>query len=350
MPSADQSPPAKPTTLRPRRRRSALPKAQLAPETRIVVIGQAGDIHRALTHPAVEAGRFQVVTTHAIDVEVGLPDETRQGIEHCLETFGADALLFAGPVGPSTSAWATDLAIAHDIPLWAVMPTEVSSAADPRVVWPSNEPLLQLAGYRRSRIALAIKRGMDIVGALAGILLSAPVMLLLSVLIRLESKGWPFFVHVRVTRDGHRFGCLKLRTMFADAEERLATDDALYDDYLRNNYKVPEHLDPRVTRLGRVLRRTSLDELPQFWNVLIGEMSLVGPRPLVPGELEHYPGTRQRLLLSMRPGLTGAWAVGGRHAVSYPERAEIELSYVRHWSLSRDVEVVLRTFRAILSY
>lgn len=147
---------------------------------------------------------------------------------------------------------------------------------------PGGEPLLQLAGYRRSRAALAIKRGMDITGAPTGIVLTAPVMLLLAALIRLESKGWPFFLHTRVTRDGHCFGCLKLRTMHADAEAQLEADDAMYDSYVRNNYKIPEDEDPRVTCLGRFLRRTSLDEVPQFWNVLAGEMSLVGPRPLVP--------------------------------------------------------------------
>ncbi len=345
-PSLSKATPASPPT----RRRALLADLRFAPEIRVVVIGQAEDLHRALTHPAVEAGRFVVVEAHALDVEIGLADHARRGIEHRLETFGADALLFAGPVGPSASTWAIDAAIAHGIPLWAVMPTEVSANADPRVVWPGEEPLLQLAGYRRSAVALAVKRGMDITGALVGLVVSAPLMLALAALIRLESKGSPFFRHTRVTRDGHRFECLKLRTMHANAEERLEMDDALYDNYVRNNYKIPEDQDPRVTLLGRVLRRTSLDELPQFWNVLVGEMSLVGPRPLVPSELEHYAGARQRLLLSMRPGLTGAWAVGGRHAVSYPERAEIELSYVRHWSLAKDVEVVLRTFRAILSY
>lgn len=336
--------------LRTARRRAVLADPQFAPETRVVVIGQAEDIHRALTHPAVEAGRFCVVDTHAIDVKVGLPDEARRGIEHRFETFGADALLFAGPVGPSASDWATDVAIAHGIPLWAVMPTEVSSASDPRIIWPGNEPLLQLAGHRRSGVALAIKRGMDIAGAVVGLVVSAPVMLVIFALIRLESRGWPLFLHTRVTRGGHRFGCLKLRTMHADAEAQLEADDAMYADYVANNYKIPEDQDPRVTRLGRFLRRTSLDEVPQFWNVLVGDMSLVGPRPLVPRELEQYPGARQRLLLSMRPGLTGAWAVSGRHAVGYPERSEIELGYVRRWSLRGDLRVLVRTLRALASY
>ena len=307
MPSPDPNHPTA-EARRPALRRFALPKPQLAPETRVVVIGQAEDIHRALTHPAVEAGRFCVVETHAIDVKVGLADEARRGIERLFETFGADALLFAGPVGPSESAWATDVAMAHGIPLWAVMPTEVSSASDPRVVWPGNEPLLQLAGHRRSGVALAVTRG------------------------------------------AQRFGCLKLRTMQVDAELQLETDDVMYADYVRNNYKIPEDQDPRITRLGRLLRRTSLDEVPQFWNVLLGDMSLVGPRPLVPSELEQYPGARQRLLLSMRPGLTGAWAVSGRHGVGYPERCEIELGYVRSWSLTGDVRVLVRTIRALSSY
>ena len=90
--------------------------------------------------------------------------------------------------------------------------------------------------------------------------------------------------------------------------------------------------------------------MPQFWNVLVGDMSLVGPRPLVPRELEQYPGARHRLLLSMRPGLTGAWAVSGRHAVGYPERTEIELGYVRRWSLRGDMRVLVRTLRALASY
>lgn len=349
MHSADPSPfTAQPTRSFIRRRPPA--ESRIAPDTRVVVIGQGADIHRALTHPAVESGRFVIVDAVDVDIEVGLRDQARQSIEQRLESFGADALLLAGPVGPTTATWATDVAMAHSIPLWSVMPTEVTSAADPRVVWPGDEPLLQLAGYQRSELALTIKRAIDIIGALVGLVVSAPVLLVLAALIRLESKGSPFFRHTRVTSGGRRFGCLKLRTMSEDAEQHLERDEALYAEYVRNNYKIPEDQDPRITRLGRFLRRTSLDEVPQFWNVLLGDMSLVGPRPLVPTELEHYAGARQRLLLSMRPGLTGAWAVSGRHGVSYPERAEIELSYIREWGLFVDVSILTRTFRAILSY
>lgn len=349
MPPADQAPPAG-QTRRAKHAPRTLATHVLPPEAFVVVIGQSTDIHRALTHPAVESGRFSVVQTHLVDVEVGLHDESMRLIEQLIERGDADTLLLAGPIGPSGSAWATDLAIAHGIPLWAVMPTEVAAAADPQVVWQGDEPLLELAGQRKARLALGVKRGVDIAGALVGIVVTAPFILGLSVLIRLESKGWPWFRHTRVARGGRPFGCLKLRTMHVDAERQLEADGMLFEEYLANNYKIPEDKDPRVTRLGRLLRRSSLDEIPQFWNVLAGDMSLVGARPVVPSELEHYQGARRRLLLSMRPGLTGAWAVSGRHAVGYPERAEVELEYVRSWSLRQDAMVLLRTLRAVLSY
>lgn len=320
------------------------------PEARVVVIGQPADLHRAIAHPAVESGRFSIIGAFAVDVHSGLADTKRHIIEQHFDSLDADAIFLAGPVGPSVATWATDVAWGHGVPLWAVMPTEVASHAYPQVVWTGREPLVQLAGRPHSPLALSAKRVIDLLGGLVGAAITAPVIALLSVLIVLESRGAPLFRHVRVTRDGRRFGCLKLRTMYADAEERLESDAALYESYLSNNYKIPEELDPRITRLGRVLRRASLDELPQFWNVLVGDMSLVGPRPVVPPELEHYHGARRRLLLSMRPGLTGAWAVSGRHGVGYPERAEIELSYVRSWSLRTDLVVLLKTFRAVLSY
>jgi lipopolysaccharide/colanic/teichoic acid biosynthesis glycosyltransferase len=320
-----------------------------ATEARVVLIGHGDDLHRALTHPAVESGRFSMVGAFAVNVESGLPADQRRAIEQLFDGLEADALFLAGPVGPSVTAWAMDVAMGHAVPLWAVMPTEVPPNADLRIIWAGREPLLQLADQRRSRAAMAAKRAVDLLGATAGIILTAPLIALLSALIVVESRGFPFFRHVRVTRNGRRFGCLKLRTMYANAEEHLQSNAELYDAYLLNNYKIPEEHDPRITRLGWFLRRTSLDELPQFWNVLVGDMSLVGPRPVVP-ELEHYPGAKRRLFLSLRPGLTGAWAVSGRHAVGYPERADIELAYVRNWSLRTDLMVLVRTFRAVLSY
>ena len=323
---------------------------QGAAEARVVVIGAAADLHRALTHPAVESGRFAIVSTVVVDVEAGLAPADFEAVERLFDQIAVDGILLAGPVGPGVVEWATDVAMGHGGPLWAVMPTETPRAARPRVVGETTAPLLELTGDRPHRLSLGLKRAMDIVGALVGLVVLSPVMAILAVMVRLESPGAPVFRHMRVARGGRRFGCLKLRTMYADAEERLAADPALYEVYRANGYKIPEELDPRITPLGRTLRRMSLDEVPQLWNVLVGDMSLVGPRPLVPEELEHYAGARRRLLLSVRPGLTGEWAVGGRHALSYPRRAEVELAYVRNRSVARDVGIIVRTFSAVRTY
>ena len=195
--------------------------------------------------------------------------------------------------------------------------------------------------------SLAAKRTFDIAASVIGLILVLPVILALSVLICLESPGPPLFRHQRIGLGGRRFGCLKLRTMRRNAEEQLRANPALYDEYRRHHFKIPEDRDPRTTRIGRWLRRTSLDELPQLWNVLVGDMSLVGPRPVVAEELALYH-TSRTLLLSMRPGITGAWAVSGRNCIGYPERCEVELRYVREWSTWMDARILLATVSTVL--
>ena len=135
--------------------------------------------------------------------------------------------------------------------------------------------------------------------------------------------------------------------MRADAEKVLRSDETLYRKYLANDFKLPEDEDPRITRLGRFLRRTSLDELPQLLNVLKGTMSLVGPRPVVAPELEMYRG-RIPILLSVKPGVTGPWQIAGRSKIAFPYRAELDLDYVRNWSLLRDFWILLLTVPAVL--
>ncbi len=176
----------------------------------------------------------------------------------------------------------------------------------------------------------------------------SPILLAIAAAVRIDSSGPALFAHKRLGRNRRVFGCLKFRSMHADAERHLEDDDLLREHYLRNHFKVPAHLDRRVTRLGRLLRKTSLDELPQLWNVLLGHMSLVGPRPIVLDEGKHY-GNRLDELLAVRPGLTGAWAVQGRSRVGYPKRVEIELRYVHAWTLASDLLILLRTPAAVLS-
>jgi len=168
-------------------------------------------------------------------------------------------------------------------------------------------------------------------------------------LLILVTEGRPiFFRQERIGLNGRPFRIFKFRTMKKDAEECLLHDPDLYARYVANNFKFAEDDDPRVTRIGRFLRRTSLDELPQILNVLKRDMSIVGPRPVVAEELAHYePFVRE--LVSIRPGLTGYWQANGRSTVNYPHRAIMELDYVRTGDGVTDFEILLKTIGAVLS-
>jgi exopolysaccharide production protein ExoY len=191
------------------------------------------------------------------------------------------------------------------------------------------------------------RRAADVLGALLLLALLAPI-LLAAVLAVLVCDGRPvLFGHYRLGRDGRRFRCWKLRTMGLDAEQTLAREPELRDRHRQNGYKLPNGSDPRVTRLGRLLRRSYIDEIPQLLNVLNGTMSLVGPRPIVPDELEHYAGGEAELLCE-RPGIVGAWTSHGRARPAYPERARIELDYLRTRSPSRDLLILARTIPVVL--
>ena len=175
-----------------------------------------------------------------------------------------------------------------------------------------------------------------------------PVMLALAGLIRLTSKGAAFYGHERVGRGGRTIRCFKLRTMVADAESRLAqllaSDPALAEEFART-FKLRD--DPRVTRIGRFLRKTSLDELPQLINVLKGEMSIVGPRPITEDEMRRY-GQYMPIVLSARPGMTGLWQVSGRNDVSYSTRVALDVQYAFGQSFSGDLSIIARTIVRVL--
>ncbi|MED4877000.1 sugar transferase [Anoxybacillus geothermalis] len=199
-----------------------------------------------------------------------------------------------------------------------------------------------------SKLYAITKRTIDIVGAIIGLILTSPLFLLISIFYLFgDSKGPIFFKQVRVGKNGTRFYIYKFRSMIVNAEEKLKADKELYEKYLRNNYKLEPHEDPRITNLGRFLRQTSLDEIPQLINVLKGEMSLVGPRPVVVEELKEY-GNRVNEFLSVKPGITGYWAVSGRSSVNYPERVDLELFYVYNQSLLFDLQIIIKTVITVL--
>ncbi len=183
---------------------------------------------------------------------------------------------------------------------------------------------------------------MDIVLTVAILLIALPVMAAIAIAIKARSRGPVLFRHERLGRDGQTFQMLKFRTMYADAPERLYAEPTLHAAYVHNDFKLTLDEDPRIVPGGRFLRRSSLDELPQLFNVLAGSMSLVGPRPIVAGELECY-GPHGWAYLGVRPGITGHWQTNGRNHVRYPERAALDADYVARWSLGRDVLILLKT-------
>ena len=201
-----------------------------------------------------------------------------------------------------------------------------------------------------SRLTRAVKRVSDLTGAVLGILFLMPVMLVVVVAIKLDTPGPILFRQLRIGRGGQMFCVLKFRTMVPDAEARLAELEALNESPGGLMFKIRH--DPRVTRLGRFLRRTSLDELPQLINVLWGEMSLVGPRPLQLRDferlVEEYPDL-VTIRLSTRPGLTGMAQISGRRDIDPFEILKFDHSYVLNWSLAEDLLILLRTIEVVLS-
>ncbi len=196
--------------------------------------------------------------------------------------------------------------------------------------------------------AQAIKRILDIVLTAIGGTLILPLLLLIAIGIKLDSPGSVLFAQERLGRDGKRFKALKFRSMYRDAEAKLH-DLLQQNPELRREYDIFHKLrhDPRVTPLGRFLRKYSLDELPQLWNVLRGEMSLVGPRAYLPREIEHMCG-RESIVLKVLPGITGLWQVRARNTCSFHERIEMDIYYVRNWSLSLDLYLLLSTIKVVL--
>ncbi len=315
---------------------------------RVIVVGAPEDIPRALGHPAVLEGRFDARAALAIPVDTADTEPDVGQLAAMLAEHEVNTILVAGPIGASAMRRLADIALVHHCEVLAVMPTEVIAGHEPVVVWTGDSHLVRVAAKPDRRLQHAFKRFVDVAGAALGLAVLAPLLALLAAAIRLDSRGPVFYLQERLGRRGARFRCVKLRTMRHDAEDMLRSDRALYAAYRLNHFKIPDNADSRITRVGRLLRRASIDELPQLWNVLRGEMSLVGPRPVVEEEIGVY-GTGSDLLLSVRPGITGNWAVNGRHSVGYPERCDLELQYVREWTLSRDVGILLRTAAAVVS-
>jgi exopolysaccharide biosynthesis polyprenyl glycosylphosphotransferase len=227
----------------------------------------------------------------------------------------------------------------------------------PSVVWREGQALIQLSEPSLRGQQLLLKRVVDVIGAIVGLLVAAPVMICIAIVIRLDSGGTALFGQERIGIGGRRFRVLKFRTMYDGVPDTAHRE--LVTKMLRGEEASAVQIgkdgtpafkltnDARITRVGRWLRRRSLDELPQLSNVLRGEMSLVGPRPPLAYEFEQYEHW-QFHRLQMRPGMTGVWQVSGRNRLSYRQMCELDLAYVRDWSLWLDIKILLKTIPVVL--
>lgn len=211
----------------------------------------------------------------------------------------------------------------------------------------TNQQLLLIdkTAVNHKRGYLLAKRIMDLLGAFLGIILLLPVFIIVAICIKLEDpKGPVFFKQIRIGKDGKNFYMYKFRSMVVDAEERL-NDLLKYNEVSGAMFKIKE--DPRTTKIGKFIRKTSIDELPQLWNVLKGEMSLVGPRPPLPREVAQYTEyDKQRLLVT--PGCTGLWQVSGRNDLGFAEMVELDLKYIRERSILYDLKIILKTIKIMI--
>lgn len=224
---------------------------------------------------------------------------------------------------------------------------------------PDGDPVMDRdRGFSHaSRTSHALKRTIDIVGSLFFLLVFSPLLLVIAILIKMDSQGPVLFRQMRLGQYGKTFTFLKFRSMYVNSDASIhrdyvtqliaGRDVARSDAANKRVFKIVD--DPRVTSIGRVLRKTSLDELPQFFNVLKGEMSLIGPRPPVPYEFERYAIWHRRRIMEVKPGISGLWQVSGRSKTTFDEMVRLDLQYARTWSLWLDLKILLQTPRAVIS-
>lgn len=323
----------------------------------VLVVGSADDIDRVVQRldQLPEAGYRVVgaalldgpangslnVAGHVVDV-VGPPESIVSAVLRA----GADAVVVAGPTQPRFT-YIRDLGWAlEEIRAELIVASELTNIAGPRIHVRPVEGLplvhVELPDYEGAK--LFVKRTADFLVAVVGFIALLPVFPVVAIAIKLESRGPVFFRQERIGLRGKPFRMWKFRSMVANAQDDLnSVLDA--EDGFRVFYKAKR--DPRVTRLGRILRRYSIDELPQLMNVITGDMALVGPRPQIQREVDLYDNHLTRRLY-VKPGLTGLWQVSGRNNLSPDDSARLDLYYVENWSLTTDMRILARTVRAVL--
>lgn len=325
--------------------------------SRVVVVGKRKDVIKVVGQIERSLGAAYLVVAAVLDKTDPRRDgrvfrgvEVLQGSDRVVEhaaMLGCDGIVVAGEPGGKGDyihdlAWELE---GKSVEL--ILATSLANVAGPRIHYRPVDglPLLNVEIPQFEGGKHVIKRVMDIALSACALVVLAPFLAVIAVMVRVDSPGSALFSQERVGQGGRTFRIYKFRSMTADAPERLAELRA-QNEGSGLLFKLKD--DPRVTRLGRVLRKYSLDELPQIWNVLVGDMSLVGPRPPLPNEAQEYEDhVRRRLYI--RPGLTGMWQIGGRSALSWEDSVRLDLYYVENWSVIGDLMIIWRTFRMLIA-
>lgn len=208
-----------------------------------------------------------------------------------------------------------------------------------------NDELESYSNHYMYRIS---KRSADIIISLCALILLSPIFLLVWIMdtFSKSNRGPVLYKQIRVGYHGKKFGMFKFRSMVVGAEDKLYSNKELYEEYVENNYKLEPGDDPRITKLGQFLRKSSIDEIPQFINILLGDMSIVGPRPVIEPELDEYSDVHK--LLSIKPGAMGLWQASGRSKIGYPERANIEMNYIDNMGIKMDFKIFILNILNVL--
>ena len=316
----------------------------LVPPERALVLGSGRLAEQVSRKLAVEPGHHLVLGEDNGDTGPGLAELDQEDLTALVTDAQVERVILALPeLDEATLARVVSACREAGVKLSVLPPMRAMLGTAVQLTHIAEMPVIEYGTWDAPLSTMALKRGIDIVVSAVGLVLLAPVMLIIALVVRLDSRGRALFKQPRAGLHGEPFIFIKFRTMCRDAPERISEVVSL-DDLAEPMYKLRE--DPRVTRFGRFLRRTSLDELPQLFNVLRGDMSLVGVRPEEVWLVQRYSGT-ERFRLEMRPGITGPMQVHGRGQLTFQERLAVEREYVENYSLKKDARILLRTAGAI---
>jgi exopolysaccharide biosynthesis polyprenyl glycosylphosphotransferase len=315
---------------------------------RALLIGRPEYTRRALEHPALADARAFAFGGILNPDEFGL-QAGRGGFSRLCQTikrYRADTMVISGPLDDQALALVIEASGAAGCQLYAIPRAFALGGVESRMVWSRGAPLVALNRPALRGRQLLVKRTLDLVVSGLGLALLSPLFILIAAAIYISSPGPIFFRQTRVGLGGRLFKITKFRSMVHDAEAKRddLTPNSLYTDL--RLFKLKD--DPRVTRLGGFLRRSSLDELPQLWNALVGNMSLVGPRPPLPSEVDLYE-EHHYARFDVKPGITGPWQVNGRNSITdFDEVMRLETDYIREWTIWKDLGILLRTVPTVM--